>query len=180
MVSRYRNDETYGSFTDYQPSGQVINVLLIGRSQCGKSAIVKLLADPTDSVASTGFSDTKALSCKRLSFTDSETNVKYQLNIIDTAGLGESQRDGCSRSDEELLHAISAGCQASVNHLNIICFVSIALRINAEDVLIIEKLQHALGPEYSAISMLVLTHCDEYDTQLIDSFVRRTENARAE
>ena len=70
-------------------STKTINVLLIGRSQTGKSTILTIIQDPHVAVKSRGFSETRELGFTPLSLYDDRTKETYVLNIIDTPGLSE-------------------------------------------------------------------------------------------
>ncbi|CAF1666021.1 unnamed protein product, partial [Adineta ricciae] len=138
----------------------VINILLIGRSQVGKSTLIEALRDPNFSAMRTGISQTREPSYKQLTMT-SEDGKDYTLNIIDTPGLQEVRQDPDeTRTDEQLLtlfrNVFSSG---KIRDLNVIAFVSVIGRTHQNDIETFKSLIDFFGERFKAISTLILTHC---------------------
>lgn len=153
--------------TGAEPS---VNVLLIGRSQVGKSTIIKVLLDPSYSVEARGFSDTTEPACRQLTVRNNESNECYRLNIIDTPGLGESMQHVEPRSNMELMRLMGQFLALNISALNAVCFVSRASKTHLHDINIFNQIMDYFGREFSTISMMVLTHCDEFRPSDINRF----------
>lgn len=83
----------------------VINVLVIGRSQTGKTTLIESLKNTSYASVMTGFSDTREVQHHPIIIFDKETKKYYQINLIDTIGLGEhSQNPTETRTDDEILN----------------------------------------------------------------------------
>jgi len=170
-LSQYLDDESnlgYGNFV--VGSTKCINVLLVGRSQTGKSTIVETLRNPQKGTSSTGFSDTKDPACNHLILADNSNKMTYQLNIIDTPGLKEVRQKERSRTDEELLRLASKCLEENITSLNVVCFVPRAGETHRLDTDVFSEIKGYLGDAYSKISMMVLTHCDEYSDKQLKQF----------
>ncbi len=57
-----------------------------------------------------------------------------------------------------------------ITSLNVVCFVSIAGETHRLDTEVFQKVREFLGDKYSEISMMVLTHCDEFDDDDLNEF----------
>ena len=167
-----------------------INVLLIGRSQIGKTTIATNLLFPYFGSKKVGVSDTKYPHCyslvivrndnqniendnelDELEFIDSnfETleNLKfpfqlYQLNIVDTPGLTEISKDGKEivRSDEQIMKIIEACVKIEVTGFNLLCYVTEYSKIHQFDIDIFKKFISIFDKNFSSISLLLITHGD--------------------
>lgn len=149
----------YGNFLVQKAN--TINVLLVGRSQSGKSTIALTLQNPQVAVAGRGYATTRTAECTALTISDVVTGNAYCLNIIDTPGLNEKRIDATqSRNDDEILSLARLCITEHVTHLHVVCFVSVVGRTHELDTDVFLKLKDFLGPSYSENSMLVLTNCD--------------------
>lgn len=162
--------------TGTEPS---VNVLLIGRSQVGKSTIIKVLLDPSYNVEARGFSDTTEPACRQLAVRNNESNACYRLNIIDTPGLGESMQHVEPRSNVELMRLMGQFLALNISALNAVCFVSRASKTHLHDINIFNQIMDYFGREFSTISMMVLTHCDEFRPSDIDKFEKNIQQHSA-
>jgi hypothetical protein len=154
-----------------------LNVLLIGGTQSGKGAIIQTLIDPTCSVDERAFSDTKESKATDLVVFNKIDDECYQVNIIDTPGLKECMRDGESLSDE-LISLQNQLLVLKVYHLNVVCFVSRADK-KLHDARVFNQLMSMLGPKFSKISMMLLTHCSEVSENELDRFEAEiTQNSK--
>ena len=177
-----------------------INVLLIGRSQVGKSTIATNLLFPYFGSQKLGISDTENPCCyslvivrkqnieidnelDELEFTDSnfETleNLKfpfqhYQLNIVDTPGLTEV-RNGKEtvRSDDQIMNIIEKVTKIEVTGFNLICYVADYDKIQQFDVDIFKKFISFFDKNFSSISLLLLTHGENCTLEFQDEIRRR-------
>jgi GTPase Era involved in 16S rRNA processing len=148
------------------------NVLLVGRSQTGKSTIVETMIDPQKGTTSNGFSDTKEPGYNSLILHDKDKNMSFQLNIIDTPGLQEVHENDKSRTDAELLKLAAVCVEKHITSLNTVCFVSRAGKTHRNDVVVFDTVQKFLGDRFADISMMVLTHCDEFSDERLKKFER--------
>jgi GTP-binding protein EngB required for normal cell division len=153
----------------YVHDPSVINVLLIGRSQVGKSTLIEVLHNPDYSTTRTGISQTREPSCKER-IIDYHDGKRYTLNIIDTPGLYEVRHDPNEMRTNEQLFSLLRDIFVSgrVRALNIICFVTIAGKTHQNDIETFTSLINFLGDRYKPISCLVLTHCDKISTETLD------------
>ena len=189
-----------------------INVLLIGRSQVGKTTIVTNLLFPYFGSQKVGISDTKLPHCyslvivhngkpnienddeldNELEFNDSKLetlenlkfpNQLYQLNIVDTPGLTEISKDGKEivQSDEQIMKIIERCLKIEVTGFNLICYVAECGKIQQFDVNIFQKFIAFFDKNFSAISLLLITHgdsCSLEDKDQIRKQIREHENSK--
>ena len=151
----------------YGSDSSIINILLVGRSQVGKSTLIESLKDPTYSSTRTGISQTCEPSYKQLTLTFNDDGKQYTLNIIDTPGLQEIRHDvNETRTDQQLLdlmHGLFA--DGRIRSLNIIAFVSVMGKTYQNDIDTFKSLIDFFGPRFSSISVLILTHCDKISSE---------------
>ncbi|CAF1392965.1 unnamed protein product [Adineta ricciae] len=164
------------SDNSYVHDPSVINILLIGRSQVGKSTLIEALRDPNFSAMRTGISQTREPSYKQLTIT-SEDGKDYTLNIIDTPGLQEVRQDPDeTRTDEQLLtlfrNVFSSG---KIRGLNVIAFVSVIGRTHQNDIETFKSLIDFFGERFKAISTLILTHCDKVSLDRLQILIKDIE-----
>ncbi|CAF1261291.1 unnamed protein product [Adineta ricciae] len=167
---------TTPSANSYVHDPSVINILLIGRSQVGKSTLIEALRDPNFSAMRTGISQTREPSYKQLTIT-SEDGKDYTLNIIDTPGLQEVRQDPDeTRTDEQLLtlfrNVFSSG---KIRGLNVIAFVSVIGRTHQNDIETFKSLIDFFGERFKAISTLILTHCDKVSLDRLQILIKDIE-----
>ncbi|CAF1206556.1 unnamed protein product [Adineta ricciae] len=152
---------------------ETLNVLLIGRSQCGKSALVEALKNPRYCRTNASVSITRQAKCHSMVMTteDGQGKKHYQLNVIDSPGLKEVSWDKeHQRTDEELLALVQLCIEQNITTINCVCFVSIAGETHQLDIDIFEKLMDFLGPELSANTIMLLTHCEQYTDAKLKEF----------
>ncbi len=148
-----------------------INVLLFGRSQTGKSSIITTIERPQVSISSTGFSSTREPMMHMLVVEEATTKRVFQLNIIDTPGLGEvGESPQATRTDEKLIELAGACIKFHSTTLNVIGFVSPAGKTHLLDITAFQKIMNFLDKSFSEASMMILTHCDEYLPDKLASF----------
>ncbi|CAF1349557.1 unnamed protein product [Didymodactylos carnosus] len=85
------NDPAFAGVYFYET--QEINVLLVGRSQTGKSAIIEALRNPRFRKTKSGFSTTRDPKCYRLVLYVKDKETVYQVNLIDTVGVNEVSKE---------------------------------------------------------------------------------------
>ncbi|CAG2171816.1 unnamed protein product, partial [Oppiella nova] len=146
------------------------NMLLVGRSQTGKSTVVKTLLNPQYGTTKSGFSITKDPQLNTLILTNNDTHENCHLNIIDTPGLKEVRENEDSRTDSELLKLATKCVKENITSLNVVCFVSRAGETHLQDTEVFEEVKKCLGAKYARISMMLLTHCDDYNDSRLDQF----------
>ncbi|CAG2172031.1 unnamed protein product [Oppiella nova] len=169
------NNSRLGYGTYNASRAKCINVLLIGRSQVGKSTIVEVLLNPQKGTYSNGFSITKVPHMQSLIVTDEQTDYSYQINIVDTPGFGQVRENNENPTDDDVLKCVSRCIEHNINWLNVVCFVTKAKETNRLDVPVFKKLWPYLGPSYADTSMMVVTHCEGYTA---DERVEIIENIR--
>ena len=151
---------------------KVINVLLIGRSQAGKSTLLTTLQNPLQAVQGRGFSVTKEPQMKTFIVNDDHNNTSYTINVIDTPGLTEKRIDDLSsRSDEEIVRIIKHYILKQITHLNIIIYVTVAKRTHELDTEAFQCIKVFLGDEFESNSLLVISHCEEIPKKRIEQII---------
>lgn len=150
-----------------------INVLLVGRSQTGKTSILEAFKNPAFQKGKGAFADTREPSCYRLILVDSTNKQAYQLNVIDTPGLKELRTNANEdRTDSELLNLASMCVEKSLTTLHAICLVTQAGNITREDVHTFKTLINYIGPNLSNNCMMILTHGDRFKNEKLEEFQR--------
>ena len=161
----------------------VINVLVVGRSQTGKTTLIESLKSTSYVSVMTGFSDTRNVTHHPIVIHDKETDQYYQINLIDTIGLGEHARDpGNTRTDDEILKLAVKFLVKEITSLHAVIFVSKAGDTHLSDIEVFNKLKTFLGDEFKTNCMMILTHCDGYSTERFNGFAEsiRTNTASRE
>ena len=132
-----------------------INVLLIGRTQIGKSTMKSLLTDPTsmDEVTRSEFPSFEQFAV---------TGTDVIMNFIDTPGLFQNRAMNSSLPDNNtLIHLIDSYVRSKVEQLHFVCFcMSISSEICNEDLEVIKVFFNLLGPEMRKNACLIVTHCE--------------------
>jgi hypothetical protein len=96
---------------------------------------------------------------------------EYMVNIVDTPGLQEVRCDTEeSRSNTQIQNLIATFLKHNIQTLNAVCFVSVAGKTHQNDMATFNSLIDFLGPTYSSISMLILTHCDGFINSRLEEF----------
>jgi len=115
------------------------NVLIVGRSRAGKSTAVGVVKDACyEPKMMSIFSETRDPKFQSFSLDDSEKDVKYTLNIVDTPGLkeiGKSDAAARAQTDDEILKSIQSCLKHEITKLNVLLiFVSFEIGINQDDI----------------------------------------------
>ena len=140
---------------------KIINILLVGRSQTGKSTLLETLINPQQAVQGRGFSVTKDPQVQAFTFYDQEEKSIHTVNVIDTPGLQEKRIDDLkSRDDEEIMRLARECILKQIAYLNIVIYVSVAGRTHELDTDAFDNIKKFLGDEFSENSLLILTHCE--------------------
>ena len=135
------------------------NILLIGRTQTGKTTIKQLLVDPTTIFERMPLvSDTKSATFQSFIIDNNDTI----LNIIDTPGLFETGDDESElRNNEAILKTIEQCIQREITKFHLVGFcASFESSINEQDVKAVQKLIAFLGQEVSKNLCLIVTRCE--------------------
>ncbi len=164
----------YGNYKMY--NCETINVLLVGRAQAGKTTLLRSLVNPHVGVQGQGFSSTIHTEFCTFVLKQEGSDKVYQLNIIDTPGLNEMARSGKSRSDKEIFNLSCNLISNSITNLNIVAFVSIAGKTHLYDIEVFKVLKLFLGEGYGDISMMLLTHCDNFGEERVQEFEDEIKN----
>ncbi|UJR18500.1 hypothetical protein I4U23_005407 [Adineta vaga] len=139
----------------------VINALIVGRSQTGKTTLLESLKNTNYASYVTGFSGTRNVTHHPIIIREKETNRYYQINLIDTIGLHEHSQDPANnRSDEEILTLVAKFIAKEITSLNAVIFVSKAGDLHLHDISAFRSLMTFLGSSFRANTMMVLTHCE--------------------
>ena len=93
-------------YAGYQISqAKIINILLVGRSQSGKSTLLETFMKPQQAVRGRGFAVTREPTLHTFVITNQKANRSYTMNVIDTPGLREKRIDeDMQRGDEEIIN----------------------------------------------------------------------------
>lgn len=144
----------------------IINILLIGRTQVGKTTLIQSLKDPTYSSTRTGFSQTREPYCEILQM-KSKDRPDYTLKIIDTPGLREVRHNPSeTRTDEALLALLRQAFQNNnIRYLNMIGFVSELGKTDRNDLDTFKSLIDFFDRRFKSISALILTNCDKFSEE---------------
>ena len=156
---------------------EALNVLLVGRSQSGKSTLLKTIINPYSATDKTGFSLTRRPEMHMLILSNTESNKSYQLNIIDTPGLKDNpdKSESKAMTDMEIFNLLTVFMQNNITKLHLVCLVSIAGKTHQHDIETFNSVIKYLGKEFSPISMLILTHCDEYNEIKVDEYEKQIQ-----
>lgn len=152
----------------YQVSNsESVTVLIVGRTQTGKTTIINTLINPRSSSSHSSYSETREPQLHKLIVTKTAQadHKSYQLNIIDTPGLKEVRRTGeKAYTDKELLDLSTLFVKENIARINMVAMITRAGETNREDIEVFREIIRFLGDEFSKISMLILTHCDDLKT----------------
>ena len=161
-LKSFVTDHNQGYAGYHVMQSQIINILLVGRSQAGKSTLLATLLNPQQTVQGRGYTVTKEPQIQAFILNDEHTNTQYTINIIDTPGLREKRIDDLqSRSDDALVTLAQNFISKQVTYLNIVIYVTVAKRTNELDAEAFKCIREYLGKEFESNSLLVLSHCEE-------------------
>ena len=148
-----------------------INILLIGRTQTGKSTLVTSIINPQSATASSGYSDTRRATMHKLILYNNNKKQLYQLNIIDTPGLKDVPDPSEKKIDDDtILDLVKLCLKENIAKLNFVGLVSQAGQTHMHDVEVFNNVLDFLGDEISNITMMILTHCDEFTDAKLKKF----------
>ena len=152
---------------------KVVNVLLIGRSQAGKSTLLATLLNPQQAVQGRCFSVTREPQITAFVLNDDRNNISYTINVIDTPGLTEKRIDNLkSREDEELIRIIKYYISNKITYLNIVIYVTVAKRTHELDAEAFQHIRTFLGDEFESNSLLVISHCEEIPKKRFEQILK--------
>jgi len=139
-----------------------INVLLIGKSQVGKSMIIKNLCNPRYGQSIRTYADTSNPNSYEILLTDKKTNNLISMTIIDTPGLYDERLKKLEIKDnQEILQLITKCVELNITYFHMIGLVyNIASNITPLDLNAFQIFTKFLGDKFKPISMLIFTHAD--------------------
>ena len=171
-LKHFLTDPKQGYAGYHVMQSQIINILLVGRSQAGKSTLLATLLNPQQAVQGRGFSVTKEPQIQAFILNDEHNNISYTINIIDTPGLREKRIDDLqSRGDEEIIRLAGQCISNQITYLNIVIYVTVAKRTHELDAEAFKCIRDYLGKEFESSSLLVLSHCEEVPKQRFEQIV---------
>lgn len=139
-----------------------INVVLLGRRQSGKSAIMKTIHNPEADVGRRTYAGEVEGECRCFQIVNRQSNTVCipQLKFIEFC----LSLDDSSRWRKKLLETCN---KFQAKHVNVICYVSEAGHTMVRDISIFKSVAAALGDHFKHVSMILLTHCDQYQNDLL-------------
>lgn len=159
--------EAYAEF--YFGETKAINIILVGRSRTGKSSSLGAMINPLFRKPHTSFSETREPQYHSMMLYDGTHKQMYQVNIIDTPGLGEhSFNSSHDRTNVKQLELMKKSIEQKITAINCICFVSEAGRTAQHDMILFDALVDFFGPECAQNSMMILTHCDKFNKDRLE------------
>jgi len=136
-----------------------INVLLVGKTQSGKSSLIKMFLNSTFSKPMKFYSQTK--SPYIVSITVIKNNEKYMINFIDTPGLMEHTiKEDEKRTNKILFDIISKFLFTEIRKLHCVFFVHKAGNMTEEDLECFDLLMKYFGNEFAENCALIITNAD--------------------
>ena len=162
-LNDYLSDPKTGYSLYRTQKATTVNVLLLGRSQSGKSALLETLINPQQAAPpSRGFSSTRAPQVQSFVLHDENNNTHFNINVIDPPGLCEVRiGDMASRGDEDIMKLVWQCISTQVTCLNIVIYVSVARRTHELDIEAFQCVKNFLGSDFSESSLLVLSRSEE-------------------
>jgi len=159
----------YGTGDIICSKSKKVNILLIGRSQVGKSMIIKNLCNPKYGQAVRSYSDTTNPNSYDLLLTNKQTGQLLNLTVIDTPGLYDERNKLTDiKSNDQILQLISKCVELNLTYFHMIGFVyDISRNVTPIDVEAFNLLKDYLGLKFSPISMLIFTHADSMTDERI-------------
>ena len=170
-LKHYLTDSKQGCAGYHVMQSQIINILLVGRSQAGKSTLLATLLNPQQAVQGRGYSVTKEPQNKVFILNDEHNSTSYAINVIDTPGLREKRINLQTRNDADLVTLAHNYIAKQVTYLNIVIYVTAAKRTCELDTEAFQYIREYLGNEFESNSLLVLSHCEEIPKITFDQLI---------
>jgi GTP-binding protein EngB required for normal cell division len=137
------------------------NILLIGRSQIGKSTFKSVLADPTrisDTMKSSSQTEFPLFEQYAVKGTD------MIINFIDTPGLFQQTKS--LPDNTTIMQLIDGYIRSRVTQLHFVCLcTSMETKLNEEDLHTVQKFFTFLGPDIRKNTCLIITKCESKTEQ---------------
>ena len=144
------------------------NILLIGKTGCGKSTIAnKILCLDDDHRIFDVQQSYQAVTTK---IRNSISNIRigsstYSINVIDTIGFSDTRKSG-AKSDDAIMKEIKKEMQdRAPEGINLLIFVFKHGRFTNEERVVFDKIQQNFSSLIEHISLLVITNCEQLSTE---------------
>jgi GTPase Era involved in 16S rRNA processing len=137
-------------------------VLLMGRTQTGKSTIAEVLATTLYTPRPLSiYSDTRRTVVKKFFTTDQQSGISYRFTIIDTPGLFDIRRDDNLRlKNQDITDNIRHCMKSNVRHAHLIGIVfNLTNGINQQDIETMIDIQHNF-PQITNNAALIITNSE--------------------
>ena len=147
-----------------------LNIILIGQATCGKSTIIRTIIG--DSTHPRGYVEPRDATFQTFHINYKPSNTCYRFNVIDTVGVSKPNINIAVNLniDHEFLNIARICLKNNISSMNAICFVSAAGHTSTPDAEIFNTARRYLGPGMSQISMMILTHCNNYSDNTLQQF----------
>lgn len=144
------------------------NILLIGRSQIGKSTLKSVLADPTQILdQSQSYVQTEFPLFEQYSV----NGMDMIVNFIDTPGLFQQTKN--LPDNTTLMTLIDGYIRSKVTQLHFVCFcISMEMKVNNDDLQIVQKFFDYLGPEIRKNACLIITKCESKNERQLETMYK--------
>ena len=153
-------------------------VVLLGKSGAGKSTVANQLAehDPMSSKDPPFKVSTQVLQSvtRDVSHTDrifTREDVQYKVTVIDTVGLFDTKALG----HDDLFDKIEEYFNNHIKGVNIILFVFRQGRMTEEEIKVFSFVESRLTKEFSPISALAITGCENMDDEARKALINEFE-----
>ncbi|CAF0856799.1 unnamed protein product [Adineta steineri] len=155
-----RNDPVFAG--NFLHETEQINVLLVGKLQPRKSAVLRALEHSRCQTLESDSAETRESGGCRITLYVKVDEKFYQVNIIDTADFGEVTKKNVTheRDDKVLLDLVQLCVKSSVTTLNCICFISDTVQTHQHDIDEFRQWMEFIGTEFSENSIMILPHAD--------------------
>jgi GTP-binding protein EngB required for normal cell division len=147
------------------------NILLIGRSQIGKSTFKTVLADPTrisDAMKDSSQTEFPLFEQYAVKGTD------MIINFIDTPGLFQQTKS--LPDNTTIMQLIDGYIRSKVTQLHFVCLcISIETKLNEDDLHTVQKFFTFLGPDIRKNTCLIITKSESKTQQQLSTICKEAQ-----